>query len=42
MTNVLYYVAVLLECLRHCNDKAVLDRFFDGLREVLLRHAGRG
>ena len=37
--NILYYVSVLLMCVHYCGNDPALDRFLQGLKEVLLRHA---
>ena len=37
--NILYYVSVLLMCVHYCGNDPALDRFLQGLKAVLLRHA---
>lgn len=39
--NILYYVSVLLMCVHYCGNDPALDRFLQGLKEVLLRYASR-
>lgn len=39
--NILYYVSVLLMCVHYCGNDPALDRFLQGLREVLLRYSER-
>ena len=41
MVNILYYVSVVLICVRYGrDDDEALDRFLHDLREVLKRYAG--
>ena len=37
--NILYYVSVLLMCVHYCGNDPALDRFLQGLKEVLMRYA---
>ena len=39
VVNILYYVSVLLMCVHYCGADPALDRFLQGLKEVLLRYA---
>ena len=39
VVNILYYVSVLLMCVHYCGNDPALDRFLQGLKEVLLRYA---
>ena len=41
MVNILYYVGVLLMCVHYCGNDPALDRFLQGVKEVLLRYASR-
>ena len=41
VVNILYYVSVLLMCVHYCGNDPALDRFLQGLREVLLRYSER-
>ena len=40
--NILYYVSVLLMCVHYCGNDPALDRFLQGLKEVLLRYGRNG
>ena len=37
--GILYYLGVLLICVHYCGDSPALDRFLQGMKEVLLRYA---
>ncbi|MGN0874719.1 MAG: hypothetical protein ACI4OZ_05990 [Akkermansia sp.] len=39
MVNVLYYISVVLHCVRYSGEGEELDRFMQGLKELLLRYA---
>ena len=39
VVNILYYVSVLLMCVHYCGNDPALDRFLQGVKEVLLRYA---
>ena len=41
VVNILYYVSVLLMCVHYCGNDPALDRFLQGLKEVLMRYASR-
>ena len=42
VVNILYYVSVLLMCVHYCGNDPALDRFLQGVKEVLLRYGRNG